>query len=97
MGCLDRTRVLDEHGQRGVIMAAAVDEIGPDIYRLSVYVPEADFMFNQFLVDDDEPLLFSAARGRCFPRSWRLFLGYVRSRSSAGSPSDILRPMNAVR
>ena len=50
-----------------VIMSVAVDEIAPDIYRLSVYVPEADFTFNQFLVDDDEPLLFHTGPRRMFP------------------------------
>jgi len=35
-----------------------VTEIGPDIYRLSNYNVDANFMFNQFLVVDEEPLLF---------------------------------------
>ncbi|HEX5561356.1 MAG TPA: hypothetical protein VFX52_06910 [Nocardioidaceae bacterium] len=48
-------------------MSVAVDEIAPDIYRFSVYVPEADFMFNQFLVDDEEPLLFHTGPRRMFP------------------------------
>ncbi|HEX5534612.1 MAG TPA: hypothetical protein VFX33_12800 [Actinomycetales bacterium] len=48
-------------------MSVAVDEIAPDIYRCSVYVPEADFMFNQFLVDDEEPLLFHTGPRRMFP------------------------------
>ena len=48
-------------------MTVAVDEIAPDIYRLSVYVPEADFMFNQFLVDDDEPFLFHTGPRKMFP------------------------------
>lgn len=37
-----------------------VSEIGPDLYRLSIYVPEFDLQFNHFLVDDDEPLLYHA-------------------------------------
>ena len=39
-------------------MNTRLDEIAAGIYRISVYIPEADFMFNQFLVDGDEPLLF---------------------------------------
>ena len=35
-----------------------VTEIGPELYRISVYVPEFDLQFNHFLVNDDEPLLF---------------------------------------
>jgi hypothetical protein len=35
-------------------------EIAPDIFRLSIYVPEFDMQFNHFLVRDEEPLLFHA-------------------------------------
>jgi flavorubredoxin len=36
----------------------AISEIAPDLFRLSIYVPEIDMQFNHFLVRDDEPLLF---------------------------------------
>ena len=42
-------------------MTTKIDEIGSDIYRLSTFVPEVGpngLTFNQFLIDDDEPLLF---------------------------------------
>jgi flavorubredoxin len=39
-------------------MTTAVDEIAPDVFRLSTYVADFDLTFNQFLVRDDEPLLF---------------------------------------
>lgn len=45
----------------------AVDEIAPDVFRLSVYVPEFDMQFNHFLVRDDEPLLFHAGFRGMFP------------------------------
>ncbi|MGH7258495.1 MAG: MBL fold metallo-hydrolase, partial [Nitrospiraceae bacterium] len=35
-----------------------IDEIGPDLFRVSTFVPEIDMQFNQFLVRDEEPLLF---------------------------------------
>ncbi|MCP9469716.1 MAG: MBL fold metallo-hydrolase [Nitrospira sp.] len=35
-----------------------VSEIAPDLFRLSIYVPDIDLQFNQFLVRDEEPLLF---------------------------------------
>jgi flavorubredoxin len=35
-----------------------VSEIAPDLFRLSIYVPDVDLQFNQFLVRDEEPLLF---------------------------------------
>src|SRR5438105_780340 len=38
----------------------AVTEIGPDLYRISVYVPQFDLQFNHFLVKDEEPLLYHA-------------------------------------
>jgi flavorubredoxin len=45
----------------------AVMEIAPDIYRISTYVPEIDLQFNQFLVKDDEPLLFHTGMNALFP------------------------------
>ena len=36
----------------------AIEEVAPDLYRISTFVPEANLQFNQFLVKDDEPLLF---------------------------------------
>jgi len=38
----------------------SIDEIAPDLFRLSVYVPQIDMQFNHFLVRDEEPLLFHA-------------------------------------
>lgn len=44
-----------------------VTEIAPDLYRISTYVPEIDLQFNQFLVKDDEPLLFHTGLKAMFP------------------------------
>lgn len=44
-----------------------IDEIAPDVYRLSTFVPQANLQFNQFLVKDDEPLLFHTGMNRLFP------------------------------
>jgi flavorubredoxin len=47
-----------------------VDEIGPRIYRLSTLVPDigpTGFTFNQFLLDDEEPLLFHTGHRSMFP------------------------------
>ena len=35
-----------------------VSEITPDMFRISTFVPDFNLQFNQFLVRDDEPLLF---------------------------------------
>ena len=45
-----------------------VTEIAPDVFRLSLYIPEADLQFNQFLVRDDEPLLFHTGMRGIFPQ-----------------------------
>lgn len=45
----------------------SVDEIGSDLFRISVYVPELDMQFNHFLVRDDEPLLFHTGLRGMFP------------------------------
>jgi hypothetical protein len=45
----------------------AINEIAPDLFRLSVYVPNIDMQFNHFLVRDEEPLLFHAGLKECFP------------------------------
>lgn len=44
-----------------------VDEIGPDLFRFSLYVPDINIQFNQFLVRDDEPLLFHTGMRQIFP------------------------------
>jgi flavorubredoxin len=47
-----------------------VDEIAPGIYRISTLVSEigpTGFTFNQFLVADDEPLLFHTGHRSMFP------------------------------
>ncbi len=51
-------------------MTVQIDEIAPDIYRLCTFVPEvppAGFTFNQFLVVDEEPLLYHAGPRQAFP------------------------------
>ena len=46
---------------------ARIDEIAPDLFRVSIYVPQIDLQFNHFLVRDDEPLLFHTGMRRMFP------------------------------
>jgi flavorubredoxin len=45
----------------------SVTEIAPDCYRISTYIPEIDLQFNQFLIKDDEPLLFHTGMRGLFP------------------------------
>jgi hypothetical protein len=47
-----------------------VDEIAPDIFRMSTWVPditEHGFTFNQFLLTGDEPMLFHTGQRQLFP------------------------------
>jgi len=48
-------------------MKTAIHEISPELFRLSVYVPDFDMQFNHFLVRDEEPLLFHTGFKRMFP------------------------------
>jgi flavorubredoxin len=52
-------------------METRIDEIAPDVFRLSTYVPEvaapAGFTFNQFVVRGDEPFLFHTGMRQLFP------------------------------
>lgn len=42
-------------------------EIAPDVFRISVFVPEINLEFSHFLIRDDEPLLFHAGLRGMFP------------------------------
>jgi flavorubredoxin len=45
----------------------AIDEIAPNVYRISVYVPDYNMQFNHFLIKDDEPMLYHAGMRMMFP------------------------------
>jgi flavorubredoxin len=47
---------------------ASINEIAPDVFRICTYVPEIDLQFNQFLVKDDEPLLYHTGMKALFPQ-----------------------------
>lgn len=46
---------------------ARIDEIAPDIFRISTYSPDFNLQFNQFLIKDEEPLLFETGMKQIFP------------------------------
>ena len=52
-------------------MYTKIDEIAPDIFRLSTWIPDvappAGFVFNQFLVRGEEPFLFHTGMRQLFP------------------------------
>jgi flavorubredoxin len=49
------------------VSTTTIYEIAPDLFRLSIYVPDFDMQFNHFLVRDEEPLLFHAGLKGMFP------------------------------
>lgn len=44
-----------------------ITEIAPDVFRISTFFPEIDLQFNQFLVRDEQPLLFHTGMKALFP------------------------------
>lgn len=48
-------------------MDTTVDEVADGMFRLSTYIPDADFSFNQYLVTGDDPLLFHTGPRALFP------------------------------
>jgi flavorubredoxin len=44
-----------------------ITEIAPDIFRICTFVPEANLQFNQFLVRDEQPLLYHTGMKGLFP------------------------------
>jgi flavorubredoxin len=52
---------------RGRTTVARIDEIAPDLFRISILVPEINLQFNHFLVRDEEPLLVHTGMRAMFP------------------------------
>lgn len=44
-----------------------ITEIAPDIFRISTFIQELDIQFNQFVVRDEEPLLYHTGMRGFFP------------------------------
>jgi flavorubredoxin len=60
-----------------------VNEVAPGIYRINTPVPDGTFSFNQYLIKDEEPLLFHTGPRRMFP--------LVREAIAAVLPAESLR------
>jgi flavorubredoxin len=48
-------------------METTTDEIADGVFRLSTFVPDANIMFNQFVIRGEEPLLFHTGLRGLFP------------------------------
>ena len=46
---------------------STVNEIAPDVYRISIYVSEFNLQFNHFLIKDDQPLLYHTGMKGMYP------------------------------
>src|SRR5215472_4253707 len=44
-----------------------IDEVADGIFRISTYISDFNLQFNQFLIKDDEPLLFETGMKQIFP------------------------------
>ncbi len=44
-----------------------INEIAPDLYRISIFASQFNIQFNHFLIKDDEPLLYHAGLKGMFP------------------------------
>src|SRR6476659_545650 len=49
------------------MLETTTDEIADNIFRLSTFIPDANIMFNQFVVRGEHPLLFHAGLRALFP------------------------------
>jgi flavorubredoxin len=49
-------------------METTIDEVGDRLYRLSTFVEAGGLVFNQYLLDGDEPFLFHCGHRRMFPQ-----------------------------
>ena len=71
-------------------MKTNVDEIGPDIFRFSTFIPDVGptgFTFNQFLVRAEQPFLFHTGMRGCSRSCPTRSRAWCRSTSCAGSAS----------
>ena len=48
-------------------MTAQIAEIAPDVFRICTFVPEINLQFAQFLVRDEQPLLYHTGMRAIFP------------------------------
>ncbi len=46
-----------------------ITEIAPDVYRICFYLPQIDLQFSQFLIKDEEPVLFHTLMRGMFPET----------------------------
>ena len=81
-------------------MQTRVTEIADHTYRLSTFVPEVGptgFTFNQFLIDDEQPLAVPHRPPGMFPLVAEAIASIRPSSACAGSRSATSSPTSAAR
>ena len=75
-------------------MHTSIDEIAPDVFRLSTLVPEVvpgGFSFNQFLIRDEQPFLFHTGMRQLYPLVSAAISELIPLDTCVGSPSRTWR------
>jgi len=80
---------------------ARLDEVAEGVYRIntpvSPTVVPGGFSFNQYLILDDEPLLFHTGSRRLFPEVVEASAGSCRRTGCATSPSPTMNRTRTAR
>jgi len=77
-----------------------IDEVADGIFRISTPVGSiagGGITYNQYLIVDDEPLLFHTGKRRMFPQVQAAVTRVMPLHGYAGSHSRISRPTSAAR
>ena len=72
-------------------METNVNEVADGIYRLSTWIEPAGLVFNQYLLDAEEPLLFHTGQRTLFPLvkdAVATVMAPERSPSATSSPTS---------
>jgi hypothetical protein len=73
-----------------------IDEIAANIFRISTYFSDFNLQFSQFLIRDDEPLLFETGMKQMFPMVRDAVARSSTRHRSGMSASAITSRTNAV-
>ena len=73
-----------------------VSEIAPDVFRISTFVSDFNLQFNQFLVCDEEPLLFHTGPRAMFAEVQPKTLATMHGSVYVGDGARALRDLATV-
>lgn len=73
-----------------------VSEIAPDVFRISTFVSDFNLQFNQFLVRDEEPVLFHTGPRAMFAEVQPKTLATMHGSAYVGDGARVLRDLATV-